>query len=363
MNKTETCFYFTGISFDNAQELFVTNVSTCILNVLFGIITFVGNSTILLAIKKNRGLHSPSFVLLGCMAFSDLLVGLICQPLFVGVKIAEFERSFTVYCWLRMLQTRSAWTTAGVSFLTVAAVSVDRLIALHLHLRYSAFVTVSRILQATLVIWILSVILTVVLRFWMTADREWFFIPLVIFVVVFLVLTVSTIKIFQMVRRHQRQINSQAEALSHLQSNTVNVLKCRKSAVTVLYIYGLVVICYVPFFATLITDMLYGYTIKVQLAYDFSGTVIYVNSFINPLVYCWRIREIRQAVKNILRGWGTEWKMNFPPPLLHRKTKWFPRCQCEEARVEQWWEHSPPTNVVQVEIHASTPFVGSVCCW
>ena len=194
MNKTETCFYFTGISFDNAQELFVTNVSTCILNVLFGIITFVGNSTILLAIKKNRDLHSPSFVLLGCMAFSDLLVGLICQPLFVGFKIAEIERNFTVYCWLRMLQARSAWTTAGVSFFTVAAVSVDRLIALHLHLRYSAFVTVSRVLQATLVIWILSVMLNVVLRFWMTV--EWFFIPLVIFVVVFLVLTVSTIKIF-----------------------------------------------------------------------------------------------------------------------------------------------------------------------
>ena len=304
MNKTETCFYFTGISFDNAQELFVTNVSTCILNVLFGIITFVGNSTILLAIQKNRDLHSPSYVLLGCLAFSDLLVGLICQPLFVGVKIAEFERSFTVYCWLRMLQTRSGWTTAGVSFFTVAAVSVDRLIALHLHLRYSAFVTVSRVLQATLVIWILSVMLNVVLRFWMTA--EWFFIPLVIFVVVFLVLTVSTIKIFQMVRRHQRQINSQAEALSHLQSNTVNILKCRKSAVTVLYIYGLFVICYVPFFGTLITEMFHRYTIKEQIAYDFSTTVIFVNTFINPVVYCWRIREIKKAVKNILRGRGGE---------------------------------------------------------
>ena len=124
MNKTETCFYFTGISFDNAQELFVTNVSTCILNVLFGIITFVGNSTILLAIKKNRGLHSPSFVLLGCMAFSDLLVGLICQPLFVGFKIAEIERNFTVHCWLRMLQARSAWTTAGVSTVFHSSCSV-----------------------------------------------------------------------------------------------------------------------------------------------------------------------------------------------------------------------------------------------
>ena len=297
LNKTETTcygFYFTGVTSDNTGELFVTNILTCILNVLFSIITCVGNSTILLAIKNTRDLHTPSYVPLGCMAFSDLLVGLTCQPLFVGVKIAEFERSFTVYCWLRMLETRSAWTTAGVSFLIVAAVSVDRLIALHLHLRYSAFVTVSRVLQATLVIWISSVILCVVLRFWMTADREWFFIPLVIFVVVSVVLTVSTMKIFQMVRRHQRQIKRQTEAVSNLQSNTVNVLKCRKSAVTVLYIYGLFMICYVPFFGTLITDMLHRYTIKIQIAYDFSTTVIFVNSFINPVVYCWRIRKIKK---------------------------------------------------------------------
>ena len=306
MNKTETtCFgnYFTGISFDNTGEVFITNILTCILNVMFSIITCVGNSTILLAIKNTRDLHTPSYVLLGCLAFSDLLVGLICQPLFVGVKITEFERNLTVYCWLRMLLTRSGWTTAGVSFFTVAAVSVDRLIALHLHLRYSAFVTVSRVLQATLVIWILSVILCVVLRFWMMT-AEWFFIPLVIFVVVSVVLTVSTMKIFQMVRRHQRQMKIQTEAVSNLQSMTVNVLKCRKSAVTVLYIYGLFVICYVPFFGTLITTMFHRYTIKEQIANDFSTTIIFVNSFINPVVYCWRIREIKKAVKNILRGWG-----------------------------------------------------------
>ena len=97
MNKTEkACFYFKGISFDNAQELFVTNISTCILNVLFGVVTFVANSSILLAItKKNRDRHTSSFVLLGRLATSDLLVGLICQPLFVASKIAELQTSFT----------------------------------------------------------------------------------------------------------------------------------------------------------------------------------------------------------------------------------------------------------------------------
>ena len=33
------------------------------------------------------------------------------------------------------------------------------------------------------------------------------------------------------------------------------------------------------------------------------------------------------------------------------------------ARVVQWWERLPPTNVARVRILASTPCVGWVCCW
>ena len=300
MNKTETtCFHFTGISFDNAQDLIVTNISTCILNIFFGVVTFVANSSILLAIKKTRDLHTPSFVLLGSLATSDLLVGLLCQPLFVAFKIAELERNLNAYCWLRLLQSRMAWTTSGVSLLTVAAVSVDRLLALTLHLRYDTLVTVPRVLQVTFLFWILSMILNVALRFWMT--NVWLFIPMVIFFLTFIVITISTLKIFQTVLRHQRQINDQNAAVSHLQNNTVNAMKCRKSAVTVLYVYGLFVICYVPYIATSIIAELLGYTTRVFIAYNLSETAIYINSFLNPIVYCLRIRKMRRAVKNILK--------------------------------------------------------------
>ena len=29
----------------------------------------------------------------------------------------------------------------------------------------------------------------------------------------------------------------------------------------------------------------------------------------------------------------------------------------------QWWERSPPTDVARVQLPASTPYVGWVCCW
>lgn len=49
------------------------------------------------------------------------------------------------------------------------------------------------------------------------------------------------------------------------------------------------------------TEALFGYTIKVKIAYDYTTTVVFINSCLNPFVYCWRIKEIRHAVKNTLR--------------------------------------------------------------
>ena len=111
----------------------------------------------------------------------------------------------------------------------------------------------------------------------------------------------STSKIFQIVRRHQRQINDQNMAALSLQTNTVNVLKCKKSAVTVLYIYGLLLIFYLPFGVTTLVETFIGYTRSVKIAFDYAKTAVLINSLLNPLVCCWRIREIRRVVKNVLR--------------------------------------------------------------
>ena len=147
--------------------------------------------------------------------------------------------------------------------------------------------------------WIFSIAFAVA-RFWMSND-SWYFIAMTVYFVPFLVISVSTLKIFQIFRSHQRQINVQTEAIRHLQSNTVNVLKCRKSAVTVLYIYGLLLVFFLPFFVVMIIDVYHvGYTKTIRIASSFVATAVFINSFLNPLVYCWRNRELRQAAKRTL---------------------------------------------------------------
>ena len=146
MNKThKTCFFLDVVDFNKTVSAFITNILTCILNFLFSLITCVRNFFILFAIRKTEDLHRPSFILLVCLAASDLLVGLICQPVFVALKIAELVENFSVYCKMRMLLSISSWIISGASLFILAAVSVYRLLALILHLRYNTTVTVPRV--------------------------------------------------------------------------------------------------------------------------------------------------------------------------------------------------------------------------
>ena len=296
MNTTNlTCDLF-DIHLDQTNATLTDKIIACFLNSVFSIATCIGNSVILYVIWKTQELHSPSFVLLFCLAASDLLVGLICQPSFVGLKIAELGNDSNVYCTLIIIQAISSWTTSGASLLTLSAVSIDRLLAVTLHLRYNTIVTVPRVIQTVVCLWVFSIIV-VLLKFWIT---NWLVFPLVITLITFVVTTSSTLKIFQIARRHQRQITQQQQSV---QSNTINVLKCRKSALTILYVYGLFVISYLPVFVImLIIQTLTGMKTKTMIiAVNYAATAVFINSFLNPVVYCWRIREIRRAVKNVLR--------------------------------------------------------------
>ena len=299
MNEThKTCFYL-NINLDKTEEVFITNILTCIFNSVFSLITCAGNFIVLYAIRKDQHLHSPCFILLCCLAFSDLLVGAICQPFLVALKISELLDNFPTYCTLTIIHNLSAYIISGVSLLTLTAVSIDRLLAVTLHLRYSEIVSIPRVFKTAFSLWIFS-ITSVIVKFWMkTAD--WKVLPLVLLFLTLFVIAFSTFKVFHIVRRHQRQINDQNMVSLSLQTNTVIMLKCKKSAVTVLYIYGLLLIFYLPFGVTLLVDAFIGYTKSVKIAYDYTSTAFFINSFLDPLVYCWRIREIRRAVKNVLR--------------------------------------------------------------
>ena len=296
MNETRLACSFLHVNLEKSRYILIANIIACILNAMFSLMTVTGNFIILLAIRKTRELHSPSFFLLGCLAFSDLVVGLVCQTSFMAYVIAELGENFNAYCTLRLIHVISGWITTGASYLTLAAVSIDRFLALTLHLRYNMIVTVPRVFIVVCVLWI-TCITGVLLRFWLS---NWITYALGVMILTFFVTALSALKIFQIVRRHLRQIHGQNTA-GNLPTNTVNAIKCRKSAVTVLYVHGLQLVFYLPICVTMFVETFGGYNRPVKIAFIFSATAVCINSCLNPLVYCWRSREIRLAVRGVLR--------------------------------------------------------------
>ena len=286
---------FLSVNLEQTKDTFIAGLLTSILNAVFSMMTTTANFIILYVIWKKQELHSPSFILLFSLAASDLVVGVICQPFFVAYHIAEFVGNFNAYCVLRIIQHLFSYTTTSVSLATLSGISIDRLLALTLHLRYNTVVTFNRIALINFAIWLGSAAV-VFSNFW----KATVFISLAVagLPLTFIVTAFSTFKIFQIVRRHQRQISQQQRSVEH---TTVNVLKLRKSSVTVLYVYGLIIIFYLPLLVTVFVYDSTGYTTRVKIALDYVTTVVFIGSFLNPFVYCWRMREIRRAVKNVFR--------------------------------------------------------------
>ena len=73
-----------------------------------------------------------------------------------------------------------------------------------------------------------------------------------------------------------------------------------------MWVFAALMICYLPFGLVLIARTTASeITGPVALINFFAITLVYLNSSaLNPLLYCWKIREVRHAVKEILRNLG-----------------------------------------------------------
>ena len=114
------------------------SISFSAVNIFLSITAFLGNFLILVALHKESSLHPPSKLLYRCLATTDLLVGLVTQPL-------------AATYWM------SSYALYGVSLLTLTALSMDTLLALLLGIRYRQIVTLKRTCIITATFWIFSV--------------------------------------------------------------------------------------------------------------------------------------------------------------------------------------------------------------
>ena len=262
------------------------------LNIPLSITAFLGNLLIIIALQKVLSLHPPSKILLGCLASTDLCVGLITQPLYVTFL---WSPAHSKHCYYVNLATFTIGVLlCGVSLLTLTAISMDRLLALLLGLRYRQVVTLRRVwlLVITFGIFSVAIVMTEFYNF-RTATG-------IACIILLLGVAISSFCYFKiyLTLRHRRVLVGDC-VLQQLNEgrNPLKIARYRKTVSSALWVQMTVLACYLPYGVVGAVRAATG-TSSLDLAWDVTLSLLFLNSSLNPFLYCWKIRQVRQAVKD-----------------------------------------------------------------
>jgi len=245
---------------------------------------------VLAAIIRTPSIRSTHMIMLCSLAVSDLLVGLVAQPIYIVEQLTEDR-------FVHHVSVIMGYSLCGVSFLTITAITVDRFLALHYHMRYATLVTESRVKYTLIIIWLLSFLAS---GFYFWSSRVHSLLLGVSTAIYFIISTFSYIRIYLIVRKHQSLIHIQQQAVqSSNTGNNLNIARLKRSAFNIFLFYIVLIICYFPIHVILTVFATSGK--DWQTEWNFANTVVFMNSSINPLLFCWRLRELRIAVVKTAR--------------------------------------------------------------
>ncbi|XP_078352675.1 cannabinoid receptor 2-like [Oculina patagonica] len=289
--------YDTGPSWQNVREYsFPLAVFGAVLTSILPFLSIGGSVLLLVVIVKFPQLrHVPSNLLLASLAVSDLLIGLLVQPLHAAGCLCALTKS---HCWIfpSSFLFYVGSLLAYSSCLHVAMITIDRYICIVESLRYLTIVTETRAIRAILISWLISAVLPVM--------RLIPFFPMTVFRVFQIVMLSSVLsviffcygKIFCISQRHKRQIISQLQAVTQ-----GPIEQEFQSAKTVLLVAGAVFLSYAPLIAVQLS--LNANLIKdhVKIVHPFAVTLFLLNSSVNPLIIFFRSRKLRRFLKKLFK--------------------------------------------------------------
>ena len=267
-------------------------------NTIFSITAFLGNALILVALHRETTLNKPSKLLLRGLATTDLCVGIIAEPVNVASWISLANGRLDICFYTEWASFVIGYILCSVSLVTLTAISVDRLLALLLGLRYQQIVTVKKTYATIVFVWV----------FYITCTLSYFGNPLIqtwviiVSLCLFLVTTIfSYTKIILTLRQSQILVHSHNGSVARRQAKPsipLNITRYRKAVYNALWVQVTLVVCYLPYGIMVALTNQNGISVLFYLAGQFTVTLVYLNSSLNPFLYCWKMRDVRQAVKS-----------------------------------------------------------------
>ena len=272
-----------------------------VVNIFLSITAILGNSLILVALSRESSLHPSSKLLFRNLATTDLCVGIIVEPLVVTSLMSAMNEQWHICRYTFVVAFIGSYILESVSLFSLTAISLDRLLVLLSGFRYRHAVTLKRMRLALTVFWVVSIFGTV-MYFWSSLVAFGYGYAVVSVCLVTSILCYT--RIFLTLHNHQIQVGANVSHSKLSQTTSMNRVRYRKTVLAAMWVQLALVVCYLPYATVETLIFKKGFSWLSSLTYlarSFAVTLVYLNSSLNPILLCWKIREVRRAVKEVVR--------------------------------------------------------------
>ena len=291
----------------NANNCFLPmahGIALITINAIVCVFGSLGNFLVCLAIASNSHLRRASNYLLFSLAIADLIVTLVCEPLFIGAII---QRTFLYDCTagLHIVFIILSYLSCTTSVLHMVAISLDRFVAVALPLRHKNFMEKWGLKVMLVVSWsipIFTVILLPVL--WrvsplLSNSASRFLISGTFFFSFFLILFFYFLIVVFLLRHKRRR--KQLCAARNVSVRLTSRMEIRVTCTLAIAI-GIFTACWalviVAFLGIINGKPLIRPNIPLSM---WIGTLALSNSAMNFLIYSAKILDFREAYLSIIR--------------------------------------------------------------
>jgi hypothetical protein len=291
--------FFKVYSENTSSTDMASDIGACVVNVIFAILTSVGNTCVILAYHRNQALQTKNNLLIVALALTDLLVGLVVQPLFVWAKITQMLGR--IDCLLEIISDLSTKFSFSVSLLTLGLiVTPERYIAVFHPVRHHTWLTKRKLLYSIIFIWFATAVVILIIPFGVPRVAYQSF---GLFLIVFTLSTslVLYVKIARKLRGMKSRV-APAPGTTRVKrvSRKLNPSQIR-AAMTMFYVLGSLFLCWIPMLSAFVYVSIEGQNLVYQkFLWTWGVTCIFLNSFCNPFIYSMRNRNMLLAIRRLI---------------------------------------------------------------
>ncbi|XP_078344064.1 adenosine receptor A3-like [Oculina patagonica] len=287
-------------------DVYEVSLTSLVAVAILSPVAVVGNALVLAAIWKNPSLRTTSYILLAGLAFTDFCTGIITVPFFAANELIVLIDP------LINPSDKNSWPTSyfitraiGDGFLEyffhltsfiITFMSIER----WLHMSRQSLVTVRRLYRIIAVLFFLPIpSFFYHIKDQLDNNTAFYFASISVILFCLSVTSAAYFKVFQIIRRHQQQIHANQSSQNFAQP-TIDVEKYKKSVFSILYILVIFYIGYSPMAISL--GLLFAIENLKLIAVSFYVSIVLavLASSLNPLLYLWRMRDIRNEVRKLV---------------------------------------------------------------